>query len=144
MDLYAGPNPDRCPVCAIIKYMSLVPKTRTCSAFYLQPHRRYFGKAWYINRPAGVNCLRNAVHDMCHNTGLTGHYTNHSLCSTAATKLYQNNIDEQLIREITGHRSLTVSYKRTTDKQRKWPTSASSKTPCHCHLPLINMSTNIL
>ena len=37
-----------------------------------------------------------------------------------ATKLYQNNVDEQIIMEITGHRSMAVrSYKRTSERQRK-------------------------
>ena len=121
MDLYATDNPDCCPLRAIVKYLSLLPKNRTCTAFYLQPWRKWFGKAWYVNRHAGVNTLWNAVREMCHNSGLPGYYTNHSLQSTAATKLYHNGVDEQLIMEITGHRSLAVrSYKRTSDKQRKF------------------------
>ena len=49
---------------------------------------------------------------MCKNAGLPRHYTDHSLWSTAATKMYQHDLDEQLIMEITGHRSLAVrSYK---------------------------------
>ena len=120
VDLYAASNIERCPLRAILKYMSLLPKARTCTAFYLQPRKKFFGKSWYVNRPAGINRLRNVVKEMCHEAGLPGFYTNHSLRSTAATKMYQNNIDEQLIQEITGHRSLAVrSYKRTSDKQRK-------------------------
>ena len=120
VDLYASSNTERCPLHAILKYMSLLPKTRTCTAFYLQPRKKFFGKAWYLNRPAGVNRLRTVVKDMCESAGLPGFYTNHSLRSTAATKLYQNDIDEQLIQEVTGHRSLAVrAYKRTSDKQRK-------------------------
>ena len=79
MDLYATSNPDRCPIRVIIKYLSLLPKGRTCPAFYLQPRKKFFGKAWYMNRPAGVNHLQNAVRDMCHDAGLPGHYSNHSL-----------------------------------------------------------------
>ena len=79
MDLYGTENPDRCPLRAIVKYLSLLPKNRTCTAFYLQPWRKWFGKAWYMNRPAGVNTLQNAVREMCHNAGLPGYYTNHSL-----------------------------------------------------------------
>ena len=120
VDLYSAKNRDRCPLQAIIKYMSLMPKNRSCTAFYLQSRKKYFGKSWYLNRPAGVNRLRNAVKDMCTSAGLPGFYTNHSLRSTCATKLYQNDIDEQIIQEITGHRSLAVrAYKRTSDKQRK-------------------------
>ena len=121
MDLYATSNPDRCPLCIIIRYLSLLPKNRSCQAFYLQPRKKFFGKSWYVNRPAGVNRLRNVVKELCKNARLPGFYTNHSLRSMAATKLYQNSIDEQIIQEITGHRSLAVqSYKRTSHKQRKF------------------------
>ena len=120
MDLYATSNEDRCPLRAIIKYLALLPKNRTCEAFYLQPWKKFFRKAWYLNRPVGLNKLRSAVGAMCHAAGLPGHYTNHSLRSTAATKLYQNNVDEQIIMEITGHRSMAIrSYKRTSERQRK-------------------------
>ena len=120
VDLYATSNPDHCPVRIIIKYLSLLPKNRTCPAFYLQPRKKYFGKAWYVNRPAGINTLRNAVREMCKDAGLPGYYTNHSLCSMAAMKLYHKSIDKQFIMEITGHRSLAVrSYKQTCDKQHK-------------------------
>ena len=120
VDLYASQNPDRCPLWAIIKYLALLPKNRTCSAFYLQPQKKFFGKAWFINRPVGINCLRTAVGDLCMAAGLPGHYTNHSLSATMATKLYQNNIDEQIIMEITGHGSMAIqTYKRTSDAQRK-------------------------
>ena len=120
VDLYTTQNAERCLLCAIIKYMSLLPKDHTCPAFYLQPWKKYFGKTWYVNRSAGINQLRYTVRDICHDAGLPGHYTNHSLRAGAMTKLYQNDIDEQIIMEITGHRSLAVwSYKCTSDRQPK-------------------------
>ena len=121
VDMYASLNPERCPIRIILRYLSLLPKTRSCDAFYLQPRCKYFRKSWFLNRPAGVNRLRNVVKDVCEKAKLPGFYTNNSLRSTSATKLYQNNIDEQLIQEIMGHRSLAVrSYKRTSDPQRKF------------------------
>ena len=108
MDLYATGNPDHCPLHIIIKYLSLLPKACTCNAFYMQLHKKYFRKVWYVNKPTGVNCLRNVVRDLCQKAGLPGYYTNHSLHSTAVTKMYQSDIDEQLIMEIMGHRSLAV------------------------------------
>ena len=120
IDMYADPSPDYCPPWNIVRYLELLPKIRTCPAFYLQPRKKYFGKFWFVNRPAGINRLRNVIGDMCCEAKLPWFYTNHSLRSTAATKLYQNNIDEQLIQEITGHRSLAIrSYKHTSDKQQK-------------------------
>ena len=118
--MYASDRPDCCPLCIILKYMALLPKTRTCQAFYLQPRETFFGRSWYLNRPAGVNKLRDIIGCMCRDAGLPGHYTNHSLRSLAATKMYQMDLDKQLIMEVTGHRSTAVrSYKRTSQKQRK-------------------------
>ena len=120
IDLFASDRPEHCPLRMIIRYLSLLPKVRSCHAFYLQPRKKFFGKSWFTNRPAGVNRLWNVVKDMCKDVGLPGFYTNHSLRAGATTKMYQNDIDEQLIQEITGHQSLAVrSYKRTSQKQRK-------------------------
>ena len=46
---------------------------------------------------------------------------NHSLRATSTSRLYQSGVDEQLVMERTGHRSLTGvrSYKRTSDEQRE-------------------------
>ena len=47
--------------------------------------------------------------------------TNHSLHATAATRLYSSGIDEQLVMERTGHRSIEgiCSYKRTSSDQQE-------------------------
>ena len=44
---------------------------------------------------------------------------NHSLRATAATRLYQAGVDEQLVMEKTGHRSIegVRSYKHTSEQQ---------------------------
>ena len=120
MVMYASDRPECCPLHIILKYMSLLPKTCACQAFYLQPCKKFFGKAWYLNQLAGVNKLRDIVGHMCQDAGLPGHYTNHSLRSMAATKMYQMDLDEQLIMEVMGHCSMAVqSYKRTLQKQHK-------------------------
>ena len=116
VDLYSLVNTERCPLQAIIRYLSLLPNNRSCTAFYLQPRKKFFREAWYVNRPAGINRLRTAMGSMCQEAGLPGHYTNHSFHSMAATKLYQNSVDEQIIMHITGHCSLAVrAYKRTSE-----------------------------
>ena len=79
VDLFASDHPERCPLCIIIKYLSLLPKVRTCQTFYLQPRKIFFGKSWFTNCPAGVNRLRNIVTDLCHDAGLPVFYSNHSL-----------------------------------------------------------------
>ena len=108
VDVYPAMNPERCPLRVILLYLSKLPKAGTCESFYLQPHKKYNPSSWYQDRPAGVNRLRDCIKDLFFKAGLPGFYTNHSLRSTAATRMYRCNIDEQLIMEITGHRSLSV------------------------------------
>ena len=100
--------------------MSMLPRYRNCKALYLQVKKKYTPMSWYRDRPVGANTLREVVKDVCNKACLPGFYSNHSLRSTAATIMYRDGIDEQLIQEITGHRSLAVrSYKRTCDSQRR-------------------------
>ena len=120
VDMYAIDNAERCPVRLMIHYLSVLPKNRKCKSFYLQPKKKYTDDCWFLDRPAGVHRLRDCVKKLCKDAKLPGFYSNHSLGSTAATSMYRGNIDEQLIQEITGHRSLAVcSYKRTCSSQRK-------------------------
>ena len=57
---------------------------------------------------------------MCTKAQIQGYKTNHSLRATAASRLYRKGIDEQLIMERTGHRSIEGirSYKRTDQQQQ--------------------------
>ena len=120
VDLYPIDREDQCPVRIILFYLSKLPKDRTCSSFYLQPKKKVVDSVWFQDRPAGCNRLRDTIKELCRSANLPGFYSNHSLRSVAATKMYRNNIDEQLIQEITGHRSVAVrSYKRTSNEQCK-------------------------
>ena len=120
VDVYPS-NSYRCPVRIIGMYLSLLPQDRKCNAFYLQPKKNFNCNCWYEDRPVGVNKLQKVVKVICEKGSLPGYYTNHSLRASAATRLYHNNCDEQLIQEITGHRSLAVrSYKCTCQGQRKY------------------------
>ena len=103
----------------ITKYLSILPKDRKCESLYLQPKKKYSGVSWYLDKPVGVNTLREVVKNLCEKSGMSGHFTNHSLRSSAVTRMYQGGVDEQVIQEITGHRSLAVrSYKRTCENQK--------------------------
>ena len=49
--------------------------------------------------------------------GKSGNYSNHSLRVTAATRMFDSGIEEQLVKEKTGHKSNAVrAYKRTSDQ----------------------------
>ena len=91
-----------------MEYPFKLPQNCKCSSFYLQPKKKFNDTVSYENGSAGVNQLCDVVKEMHTNAGLPGFYTKHSLRSIVATKLYRNNVDEQLIREIIGHHSIAV------------------------------------
>lgn len=111
--------PEHCVVCIYKKYMSLCPKSeKTSLDFYLRPLVQSKEDCWYTVQPMGIHKLSSIVSDLASKLGLQGKFTNHSCCATCATCMYQNNCDEQLVQERTGHRSNAVrSYKRTSDQQ---------------------------
>ena len=89
------------------------------NAFYLQPLRNPTGQFWYSGKPIGHDTLDKTVARMCSLGGIGGYRTNHSLRTTAATRLYQAGVDGQLVMEKTGHRSIegVRSYKHTSEQQ---------------------------
>ena len=113
---YDNPErPDRCFVKLLQKYLSRRPD-QCPEAFYLKPLSAEKNQ-WYAKSPIGHNTLKNLFREMCRSAGLHEpvRFTNHSLRRTAATRLYEAQVDEQLICEVTGHRSTAVrSYKRTS------------------------------
>ena len=118
--VYQTNDPEHCPVRIINFYLGKLPETRTCKAFYLQLKKKFSPTSWYLNRPVGVNTLCNVIKDMCQKCGIVGYFTNHSLRASSCTQMYGNNVEEQVIQEISGHRSLAVrSYKRTGESQRR-------------------------
>ena len=58
---------------------------------------------WYSKKPIGHKVLSLTVGRLCRLAGIEGYYTNHPLCTTITTRLYQSGIDEQLVMERTGH-----------------------------------------
>ena len=50
---------------------------------------------WFQPRPVGHNILGSVVKHLCEAGGLQGHYTNHSLHATTATRLFEARVDEQ-------------------------------------------------
>ena len=101
-------NPSRCFVRLYQKYISHCPESaiEKNTAFYLSPLKRTKGECWYSSIPVGHNTLAKTISQMCQIAGITGFKTNHSLRVTAATRLFQAGVDEQLIMKRTGHRSV--------------------------------------
>ena len=111
----------RCFVSLYNRYQSKCPVDRPKRAFYLQPLKKPTGYCWFSSTPIGHSTLAGTISRICKAAGITGYKTNHSLRATAATRLYQAGVDEQLIMEKTGHRSLegVRSYKRTSSVQQE-------------------------
>ena len=99
----------------------MCPPNRPKNAFYLQPLQNPTPTCWFTCKPVGHNKLEGTVARLCKLAGIPGYRTNHSLRATAATRLYQAGIDEQLVIEMTGHRSLdgVRGYKHTSMPQKE-------------------------
>ena len=122
-------NPSRCFVNLYREYLSHCPSKRTTQALYLTPLKIRKGTVWYSNVPIGHNTLSKTVHRLCKSANIKGFKTNHSLRVTTATRLFQSGIDEQLIMDRTGHRSLDGirAYKRVSEDQEKEVSSILNK-----------------
>ena len=114
-------NPNRCLVKLFEKYMSHRPLGKITTAFYLKALKKPQGNVWYTQTPVGHNTLAKTVQRLCTAAGIPGYKTNHSLRVTAATRLFNSGVDEQLIMSRTGHRSIegVRTYKRVSEEQAK-------------------------
>ena len=116
---HANLNNPRCCIVRLYKlYTSLCPIGQPDNAFYLKPLVKPRSNCWYAKVAYGHNLLQNTVKKLFTAAGMDRHYTNHSLRATAATRLFNSGIDEQLIMLRTGHSSVDAvrSYKRTNER----------------------------
>lgn len=101
------------------KYLECIkPLSEKIDAFYFRPNRDKF---CYEYAPVGINSLNKILPDeLCKGAGLT-RKTSHNLIVSCATALFQNSVEEKLIRERTGHRSNAVfKYEKASlEQQRK-------------------------
>ena len=76
---------------------------------------------WYTKSPIGNNTLARTLTNLFRDAGIEGHFTNHSLRATAATRMFDAGVDEQLIMSRTGHSSTVGvrSYKRITSSLKE-------------------------
>ena len=73
--------------------------------------------------PLGINTLDKSLPELCMNAGLS-RKTSHCLRKTTATRLFQSNVEEKLIRERTGHRSNALfKYEHKSKEQEKFVSS---------------------
>ena len=111
-------NPERCLVRLYSLYNSLCPKNRPDHAFYLTPLSNPKRDCWYKCCAIGHNKLAEVVPRLMKAANIQGYFTNHSLRVTAATRMYDAQLDEATIMSRTGHRSVdgVRAYKQTTNR----------------------------
>ena len=80
-------------------YKSLCPVEATVSdgPFYLTPKKKPKDNQWFTKNPVGINTSNTCVKRLCKEAGFKSNFTNHLLRASAATRLYQSGIEEQLI-----------------------------------------------
>ena len=98
---------------------------RPANAFYLKPLKNCQREVWYQKCPVGHNTLANIVSNIMKLVNIPGQFSNHSLRSTATTRLFHASLDEQLIMSRTGHSSTrgVRAYKRICDQQQQHTSS---------------------
>jgi len=112
-------DPKRCFIRLYKLYMSVCPKDQPDNVFYLKPLSEPQGECWFSSVPIGHNMLQNVVPNLLKSAGVIGYYTNHSLKTTTATRLFEAGVDEQLIMQRTSHSSSAVrSCKQIGEKLR--------------------------
>ena len=129
--VYPASRRDRCPIYHYKKYLGLLPQSKSCKKLYLRCKKNALPTVWYCDQPYGVNKLKSTVREICKEAGLEGHFTNHSLRATCASRMYDQHIPEQMIKEVTGHKSDCVRlYKRTSDQLREEASKTVSGGEC--------------
>ena len=131
---HANMNDPSCCFIHIFKlYLSKLDVHAPQSAFYYKPLQKWSSTgAWFTKQPLGHNTLDTMMSRICKKAGVTGYKTNHSLRATAASRLYHSGLDEQLIMELTGHRSIEGirSYKRTNSQQQQKVSNLLNRIEC--------------
>ena len=115
-------HPEKCIVRLFKLYSaSKHPEKRPDNAFYLTLLRHPKSDVWHSVTPLGHNQLSKIVGNLMKDIGFPGHFTNHSLRVSCATRLYTAQVDEQLIMSRTSHSSTdgVRAYKRSSEKLKK-------------------------
>ncbi len=111
-------DPSRNIVLLYDKYVSLLLPDPKCNALhkYELPLGKVTAHMWYQDCPLSINAVSKVVNTLMSRAGILGHFTNHSLHVTVATRMFNAGIEEQVIKERMGHKSDAVwAYKRTSD-----------------------------
>ena len=117
---FALPGNDCCIVKVLGKYLSLLPAEAT--HFYMRAKDKTPSNpsvSSFTNQRVGINVLKNVLPELSEKSGIQVRYTNHSLRATAITRMFNGEVDEKVIAETSGHRSLKAlrSYEHTCKRK---------------------------
>ena len=92
-------------------YLSKLPvHAFTGDSFYMRPLGAIPADAhlpWFTNSRLGKHAISHMLSNMRSDAGME-RKTNHSLRATGATSLFEKQVPEKIVKERTGHRSLTA------------------------------------
>ena len=120
---YESTDVDRCHVLILDKYFQKMPQdARTGQVFYLKPKNKKPANVtdpWYLNVPLGKNTLASMMKRIAEKGNLEKKLSNHSLRAYGVSKMFKENVPENLIMSRSGHRSIegVRGYARTTSEQ---------------------------
>ena len=122
---------------------------------------------WFSRQRLGIHSCQKMMKRIATEGGLGGRLTNHSMLKTTVTRLFDNNVDDCVIKKITGHRSQTglEAYKTINNTHINQATQIlggkqatvtqpqiseirpieiqREKAPIHCHYNLQNCNVTI-
>jgi len=111
-------NHQPCIVNCYATYMEKVKHlAKDIDAFYFKPNpnTQVFT---FCSSPVGINTLNKILPNLCEKAGLE-RKTSHCLRITCASRLFQNQVEEKLIRDRTGHRSNALfKYEKSSLQQQ--------------------------
>ncbi len=100
------------------KYVNLLLKESKHSALYKYSasKRQMSPSQWFADKPVGINSIKKVVKQLTEAAGLNGKYSNHSLRVTCAMRIFAAGVEEQVIKNLTGHKSDAIcNYKRVNE-----------------------------
>ena len=119
---FALPGNNHCIVKLLDKYLSLLPPDAT--HLYMRAKEKFsldVSVNSYTSQRVGINSISSILPELSKKSGIPVRYTNHSLRATAITRMFNAEVEEKVIAEISGYRSLKAqrSYEQTSVPQQQ-------------------------
>ncbi|CAC5377808.1 unnamed protein product [Mytilus coruscus] len=121
--MFENKGDPRCPVSLYLMYAGKRPEKMKAddSKFYVGINNKGYGDEWFINQPMGKNTLSNIIKSMTDEAGIQGRKVNHSARKTGITTLIHAGVQNTLVQQHSGHKSLSSinNYSSASFQQQK-------------------------